>query len=199
MTTDPDPLNLVLDHLILGDKASARLTLRERLPFERIEKKQRSYTPLQAMRVFLRDGFIDRYSGRRLVFPAALRLISLELPEEFPFHSNWKFSETHRAYWDLIPTIDHVLPVAVGGSDDETNWATTNMIHNSAKGLWTLDELGWEIHGPGNLDEWDGLASKTVEHTEMHGFPDGDTYIARWVKAYQKAKGAQAKPLAATN
>jgi len=41
-------------------------------------------------RIFARDGFIDRYRGSRLIFPAALRLLSHYLPAEFPFHKNGK-------------------------------------------------------------------------------------------------------------
>jgi hypothetical protein len=38
------------------------------------------------MEVFLRDGFLDRYTGSRLIFPATLRMLSQLLPEEFPAH-----------------------------------------------------------------------------------------------------------------
>ena len=30
-----------------------------------------------AMKVFVRDGFLDRYSGQGVVFPAALRALSI--------------------------------------------------------------------------------------------------------------------------
>ena len=63
------------------------------------------------MSVFVRDGFIDRYSGAHLLFPGTIRLVSRLLPSEFPFHSKWKMSETHMIYWELSPTIDHVVPV----------------------------------------------------------------------------------------
>lgn len=59
--------------------------------------------------LFVRDGFIDRYRGTRLVYPPTLRLISEELPEQFPYHRNWKMSETHHAFWELTPTVDHIL------------------------------------------------------------------------------------------
>jgi hypothetical protein len=74
--------------------------------------------------VFRRDGFIDRYSGVRLVCPATLRLISKRLPEQFPFHRNGRFDVCHFGFWELFPTIDHYVPVARGGADDESNWIT---------------------------------------------------------------------------
>ena len=36
------------------------------------------------------------------------------LPEEFPYHRAWKVSSTHPAYWQLYPTVDHVVPLARG-------------------------------------------------------------------------------------
>jgi len=61
-------------------------------------------------RIFARDGFIDRYRGSRLIFPPVLRLLSLYLPKEFPYHKNGKMTEGHMAYWELFPTVDHVVP-----------------------------------------------------------------------------------------
>jgi hypothetical protein len=48
------------------------------------------------IKVFLRDGFVDRYTGRHLVFGPALHLVSQILPEAFPAAKNWKMSGTHR-------------------------------------------------------------------------------------------------------
>jgi hypothetical protein len=38
----------------------------------------------ESTRVFMPDGLSDRYTGERLAFPPVLRLISAELPDEFP-------------------------------------------------------------------------------------------------------------------
>ena len=94
-------------------------------------------------RVFARDGFVDRYSGDKLVFPGTLlRLLSALMPDEFPAHPNWKMSASHVMYWELCPTIDHLVPVARGGADNESNYVTISMLRNSAKAHWTLEELG---------------------------------------------------------
>lgn len=135
---------------------SASALLREQYPFARQEAVERKYGTGEALRLFIRDGFIDRYSGARLVFPGALRLLSHLLPREFPFHPNWKMTETHPAYWQLTPTVDHLVPVCLGGSDAEENWVTTSMVRNAAKANWTIEQLGWTIHPPGILQEWDG-------------------------------------------
>jgi hypothetical protein len=130
--------------------------------------------------VFLRDGFVDRYSGERLVFPPVLRVISLELPEVFPIHRNWKMSETHPAYWDLSPTIDHVVPVALGGVDDESNWVTTSMRRNAAKGSFTVEQMDWTLCSPGSLVEWDGMSRWLLEYLQHHPERGADVYVARW-------------------
>jgi len=65
---------------------------------------------------------------------------------------------THQMFWVLFPTIDHVGPVARGGTGAPTNLVTTSMLRNHAKSNWTLDELGWSLHEPGSLEEWDGLS-----------------------------------------
>jgi hypothetical protein len=139
------------------DHDAAAEVLRREYPFVRRDSVERKYGLTKALGVFLRDGFIDRYSGARLVLPAALRLIAHLLPEEFPYHANWKMSETHIGFWELSPTVDHVVPVCLGGADDPSNWVTTSMLRNSAKGNWRLEELGWSLVPAGDLRKWDGL------------------------------------------
>jgi hypothetical protein len=111
------------------------------------------------MRIYLRDGFTDRYFGAPLVFPGTLRAISLLVPGEFPYQTNWKQSETHPAFWELSPTIDHVLPLARGGTDEDANVVTTSMVRNAAKANWTLEQLGWPVERAPVIGGWDGLLS----------------------------------------
>lgn len=139
-----------------GDLTGAASTLRRDYPFAPDKVTERKYGPAQATRVFVRDGFLDRYTGERLVFPPVLRALSLMLPIEFPYHPNWKTDVTHPAYWELGATVDHLVPVTRGGADDDTNWVTTSMARNSAKMNWTLDELGWTLRPPGRIEDWDG-------------------------------------------
>lgn len=142
-----------------GNANEAAVTMSRDYPFQSVLPSARAYTDAHATRVFARDGFVDRYSGERLVFPGTLRLLSLKLPDVVPYHRNWKVSETHPAYWQLCATIDHVVPVTRGGTDAEPNLVTTSMLRNSAKAHWLLEELGWELHPPGDRGKWDGLMS----------------------------------------
>jgi hypothetical protein len=160
--------------------AAASDLLRAEYPFVPVARESRRYTEWQSLCVFTRDGFIDRYSGSRLVFPGVLRLLSRLLPGEFPFHPNWKMDETHPAFWDLFPTIDHVVPIARGGVDGEANWITTSMPQNAAKANWTLEELGWSLHAPGSLVEWDGLMGFFLEFFDSEKSQLDDAYLGRW-------------------
>lgn len=169
--------------LTSADVRTASEALHSRYPFMGATQTPRRYGPVQATRVFWRDGFIDRYSGTRVVFPPVLRVISVELPEAFPFHPNWKMDVTHPAYWELTATVDHLVPACRGGADDDTNWVTSSMARNSAKGNFSLDDLGWTLHEPGDPSEWDGLLRWFVEFTEVHPEVVVDNAMAQWRKA----------------
>jgi hypothetical protein len=176
-------IELVCHALTRGNTTEASAIAKEQYPFVRSEKAARRYTEYQMTSVFLRDGFTDRYSGERLVFPGTLRLLSLVLPEEFPAHPNWKMSASHLVYWQLFPTIDHVVPVTRGGKDDVSNWVTTSMLRNSAKAHWTFEELGWSLHPPGSAEAWDGLTRWFVEYTETRPELCQSPYVRRWRRA----------------
>ncbi|MDY0042504.1 MAG: HNH endonuclease signature motif containing protein [Desulforhabdus sp.] len=163
-----------------GDLSGAAREIKESYPFVPTKKSARSYTFRQMTEVFLRDGFVDRYRGTRLIFPPVLRLISHYLPAEFPYHKNGKMSEGHMAYWELFPTIDHVHPVARGGVDSLENWVCCSMLTNSIKGNWTLEQLQWALLPPGSLTEWDGLASWFLAQAESDKSVLESSYIRRW-------------------
>jgi hypothetical protein len=78
-------------------RAEAEAIIRRDYPFDPPPVTQRRFQPLEYTKVFVRDGFLDRYSGARLVFPPVLRVLSFALPTAFPYHANWKTDETHPA------------------------------------------------------------------------------------------------------
>ncbi len=143
----------------------------------------RHYTIAQRVALHVRDGFIDRYSGRRLVAPPVLRLLTLRLPNVFPCHPNWKMTATYPAYWDLWPTVDHVVPVARGGSDEEPNWVATSMARNAAKGNALLEDIGWTLHPAGRIGDWDGMARWFLRHAERHDEVLQDRSLGAWARA----------------
>lgn len=72
----------VCDALSAGDTHAAKDIARDSYPFVSSQSTGRAYSESQCTAVFLRDGFIDRYSGAQLVFPGTLRLLSRLLPSE---------------------------------------------------------------------------------------------------------------------
>lgn len=187
MSGNPDAVAEVCRKISVGDVNRARKIISSEYPFAPVSQSNRQYTEHEKTKVFLRDGFIDRYSGDRLVFPGVLRLLSRLMPEEFPYHSHWKLSECHLAYWQLLPTIDHIIPVSRGGADEETNWVTTSQLRNGAKSNGLLEELGWVLHEPGNLDDWDGMIRWYVSHISQNREILEDNYLSSWYRAAKRS------------
>ena len=185
----------VCSRLALGDTRGAADTLRQGYPFQPTIRSTRRTTPHRIMSIFLRDGCIDRYSGQRLVNPGVLRLLSACLPDEFPAHPNWKQDATHFAYWELFPTVDHLIPIARGGQDNDENLVTTSMLRNAAKGAGTLTELGWKMHPRGDLANWDGMTRWLVERVDkdpgLVSLPERGArhrqYVLKWARASARA------------
>lgn len=173
-----------------GRSSDASTLISQQYPFQPVQSVQRKYTHGIALRVFTRDGFIDRYSGARLVFPGALRLLALKMPEAIPYHLNWKVSETHQAFWHLCATIDHVIPVARGGEDSESNMVTTSQLRNSAKSHWLLNEIGWELQPVGDVAAWDGLVAWFRASVDTDQKLLGHTAIAGWYRVLRAATTA---------
>jgi len=152
------------------------------------ENKSRNYNHFEKLQVFLRDGFTDRYSGTKLIFPPVLKILSTEIPQDFPYHKNWKPDKCHIAYWELIPTIDHIIPVSRGGPDEFDNWVCTSQLRNSIKSNWLLEEIGWQLHSPRNINDWDGMLYWFIEHINKNKFHLTDNYIKPWYRAIVKSK-----------
>lgn len=87
---------------------------------EGVQRSTRRQTPRLLTRLFLRDGFVDRYTGDPVVYPPVLRMLSLLLPTDFPFDSGWQKGAGHSAYWSLFATCDHAIPIARGGWTPKT-------------------------------------------------------------------------------
>lgn len=186
----PSIIRNVVNNLISDDNLAAKHCLAQ-YPFQTIEYERRSYSNRTKIFQFAKDGFIDRYSGERLLNPGVLRAISFLLPEDFPFHPHWKMSECHMAYWELTPTIDHIIPIARGGRDDPENWATTSMMHNAIKSNWTMEQLRWRLYPVGNLEEWDGLTNLFIRLVDNKPEIKENSFVAEW---YRLSKNMALQP-----
>ena len=191
MTDKSDTLTSVCDALAVGALDVAASTLKHGYPFVATAITSRRYGPIESTRVFVRDGFVDRYGGGRLVFPPVLRVLSTVLPVEFPYHANWKTNTTHPAYWELCATVDHVVPVSRGGGDDDSNWVTTSMVRNSAKLNYSLEELGWTLKPRGDLRAWDGLLGWFLRYVAAHG----ELSRAAWLKPWHRAAASAVRSI----
>ena len=189
MLTKPQIIESVCAFLEDDDVPRASDVLRQQYPFTPAETVERKYGDREALKVFLRDGFVDRYSGSRLVFPGVLRILAIRLPGEFPYHSNWKMTATHLAFWELSPTVDHIVPIARGGPDAHDNWVTTSMLRNSAKANWTLEELDWSLQPPGDLASWDGLLAWFKRYVASHPELLREARISTWYRAASVVAG----------
>jgi 5-methylcytosine-specific restriction endonuclease McrA len=134
--------------------------------------------------VFARDRYSCVYCGRRTVFLQVLNLLSLAFAAELPRHQNWKKAETHRLYWDLTTSIDHVHPVSRGGYVDALeNLATVCARCQYQKSNRSIESLGWrrqEIRGI-----WDGLTGLYESLWTALGKPSG--VQRRWIVAVRAA------------
>jgi hypothetical protein len=148
----------------------------------------RGYSKYTILEVFRRDGFIDRYTGIKLVHPGLLFLLQFELPEIFRYHGGWKLGECHMVFWELFPTVDHIVPITKGGSDEMDNLLTISMIGNTKKKNTSLSELGWRIHPEGSLNDWDGLTTEFLTLMKKNNDYSNFKLIPNWQIQFQKLK-----------
>lgn len=181
-----DIVSSIIEMLLQNNKATAKSTIINEYPHKTYDVKKRTYTTTQKMEQFIRDGFIDRYTGQKLLNPGVLKVLSTYFPAEFPFHPHWKMTETHIAYWELVPTIDHIYPVAKGGYDDKNNWVTTSMKNNSIKSNYTIDEIHWTLYPQGDIKAWDGLSKSFVNLVDNDKELLKDNYIKVWYSISKK-------------
>ena len=173
----------VIAALDKGNALEATNIAKHGYPWTSVSVPKRRMTQKRALSVFIKDGFIDRYSGSKLVFPGTLLLLGQVLPEGFPAHKTWRVSETHEIYFDLWPVVDHVKPISKGGDDDESNFVTTSNLNNDLKSHWTLEQLGWKLHPAGMINEWDGLMTWFLAYADSHPDVLENRTISGWHKS----------------
>lgn len=183
-------LSSICDLVANGKLDAAKASLVSDYPRAGISTPRKSWSLKRLVGVFVRDGFTDRYFGARLVFPGTLRALHLLLTEAFPYHPNWKQSVTHPAFYELYPTIDHVVPIARGGTDDESNVVTTSMLRNGAKANWLLEEIMWPVERAPIAPSWDGLLGWFVSAWSTNELLRRDLALRRWHQAACEANAA---------
>ncbi len=138
------------------------------------------------MRVFARDGFMNRFTGELLINPVVLRLLSREMPSVIPYQMSWRVGEIHIAYYDLCACITSLMPEPRVGSDAECNQLTTTMPYVLARSDSTVEEMGWRLTREGYVDEWDGMSSWYVDHVKENQELRSINYFNLWYIAAKK-------------
>lgn len=179
-------IQLAATDLLHGNVSEAKTVIEAEYPFYKLKAQRRNYTDKEKLEQFVKDGFIDRYSGQKLVNPGILKVLSYYMPDAFPYQAHWKMEECHNAYWELVPTVDHIYPLSLGGEDSMENRVTTSMLHNSIKSNWTLEQLGWKLCDAGCYADYDGLTGLFIELVKTNQELLNDTYIKRWYRLSQK-------------
>jgi hypothetical protein len=189
-------LEQVCNLLSAGKQDDAQGMLIGQYPHQHTVLDKRKWTDKQKLKLYKEDGFIDRYTGQRLLFPGVLHILTAVLGDAFPFHPRWKMTKCHVAYWHYIPTCDHEIPIARGkengGVDTADNIVTSSQSTNSAKSNFTLEELGWTLREPGKLSDWDGMMSWFETYVAENPDVLTDKYVNRWAKTLKSVGGAKA-------
>ena len=66
--------------LLEGNEIAAKAVIHKEYPHIQVEIEKRAYTMAQKMNQFISDGFIDRYSGQKLLNPGILKILSHYFP-----------------------------------------------------------------------------------------------------------------------
>lgn len=150
------------------------------------EYKGWNENPLMKMKVFARDGFVNRFSGELLVLPAVLRILSQRWPEDFPFHQNWKLGKIHLAYYQLGACANKKRTPSMGGGEEEDNLLTTTMPFVMARGNATIEDIGWKVYSPGDVNEWDGMSTWYIEYLDDKPALRKHYFFNKWYNAAKK-------------
>lgn len=67
--------------LLNNNKEEAIKTINDQYKFEYKKIQKRSYSDSQKFKIFMRDGFIDRYNGEKLLNPGILKVFSTYFPK----------------------------------------------------------------------------------------------------------------------
>jgi hypothetical protein len=192
---DPvDYLQIAVQAMLEGNQTEATSALQMIGHEPGSDRTSRSIPKHVEVGIYLRDRFLCRYCGKRVIFGPLLRLVSDLQPDLFPWHRNWMRGRTHPLYWTHRASCDHVRPVARGGSSDPSNLVTACYMCQDMKSHWTLEELkplGWRLRPcPTEVSDWDGLSGLYKSLWSTASQPQQDLNHQSWVRALEQASSA---------
>ena len=167
---------------------TAKKIIEKGFPFSHYVDDKIKLSETEQLKIFLRDGFIDRYTGKKVFLPVVTNILSQAIPEVFPNHPNWKYTETHQAHALFYATVDKIVPSY--SSSNKSNLVTTSYINKIAKANANLEDLGWKLFSLEEIEEemWDGMMEWFINYVEKHQAFLNDNIIANWYKAVRNVK-----------
>ncbi|MBR1646843.1 MAG: hypothetical protein IJ685_08710 [Selenomonadaceae bacterium] len=156
-------------------------------PFSQyIKDEDKTLSEANQLKIFRRDGFIDRFTGQKVFLPPVLPILSIKLPDVFPNHPNWKRDETHQAHEMFNATIKKIIP---NRPADEFNLVTVSSKTKFVVANATLEDLGWKILSLEEIADirWDGMTNWFVNYVDENRDLLETSLIARWYKAVQNS------------
>lgn len=155
--------------MLNGNLDNAKSEFAAKFPFNPMSRQGDPTVSMRmSIEVFMRDRFTCRYCGTRTIMPGVMRMLSICIPDVFPYQPNWKSDETHQAYWIISSSCDHLLPASRGGPTDEGNLRTSCYMCNARKANFTLEELEWQEKPIDTASDWDGLSGYFIRLYEIH-------------------------------
>lgn len=178
----PDHIGPAVAAAAAGDLETGKHLLSPIAYHPRELPKRRTLRREQMVHIFRRDCFCCRYCGSKTILTPIMELLGTLYPEIFPFQSaGWRAGVTHPAVISRSPAVDHVVPAAWGGSNEEENLVTACTPCNSVKSDMNLDQIGWrvvEVSDP----RWDGLFRYYRGLWVVAGRPKPEYHLA-WLRA----------------
>ena len=101
-----DVITLACEALSKGQLEESKEIIKVRYRFDMVETKKWNFSKTKLLQVFIRDGFIDRYSGEKLIPTGALSVLSELMPEGRLCLRNWWERLKRREYYWWLPERD---------------------------------------------------------------------------------------------
>ncbi|MBR4383255.1 MAG: hypothetical protein IKP64_06830 [Selenomonadaceae bacterium] len=169
-----------------GSVNAAEKIIATGFPFSGYLNDEKPLSEAAQLKIFRRDGFVDRFTGQKVFLPPVLTVLSEMLPDVFPNHPNWKRDETHQAHEMFTATVKKIIP---NRPADEFNLATAAYKTKAAKANATLEDLGWKILSLEEIADlrWNGMTGWFMNYVDDHRDLLSVPLIARWYKAIQNS------------
>ena len=118
---------------------------------------RRAFSIAEQAKIFARDHYTCRYCGVPTISLQVMNVVSTLFPWAYSLHPHWKYEKTDRSFSEYSTSLEHHVPIARGGTNEEDNLLTACAWCNYSKNESLAEELGWRKL-PVAKTEWDGLS-----------------------------------------